>query len=585
MRDVSICFALFLGCQPLLGQLAFLRKDIPVGDRPSTVVVGDFNGDSRPDLAVNSFSGLSIFLNTGGGSFARPITTPGAIHPMFGPEPSQYTVAADFNRDGRLDLAGIVEPRTARLLLGRGDGTFVTREVGPAAFIAGTGDFNGDRIPDLVTLEVDEASREQSWVILLGNGEGYFQRGARIEWATGGLRVADFNRDGLSDLAVSLPQGTLAVWLSRGDGTLRPPVETPDAGLGIVADFNRDGVPDIVTGTEVLLGKGDGTFQSIRYIPSRRGFPIPFAAADFDGDGHVDLAGWLSHEGGEGNYITVFRGKSDGTLSLPVEYAAGWQATGQGVADLDGDGRPDLISANFRSNSLTLLMPKPQGPGLNRAVSAASGTAIVAPESLATLYIATGVTAAQNAAAPYPMQLGGIRLEVRDSAGATHVAPLTFVSPTQINFQVPAGTALGEATLVITGDRGSSTAGGMQVDAVAPGLFMVSHANATPNALAVRVAADGRQTPVPVFNCFGPVVGGVLLRPRADPRRRRPDLPELLRNRLSGSERRQRHCVSQRRAAARRVRRTAGNARGRSDQRAPVARGRSGTAWFRDPGD
>ena len=64
----------------------------------------------------------------------------------------------------------------------------------------------------------------------------------------------------------------------------------------------------------------------------------------------------------------------------------------------------------------------------------------------------------------------------------------------------------------------------MQVDAVAPGLFMVSHANATPNALAVRVAADGRQTPVPVFNCFGPVVGRLLLRPRADPACRRPDL-------------------------------------------------------------
>jgi uncharacterized protein (TIGR03437 family) len=507
MRDLSICFALFLGWQPLLGQVAFLRKDILVADRPSIVVVGDFNGDSRPDLAVNSFSGLSIFLNTGGGSFARPITTPAPMHPMFGPEPSQYTVAADFNRDGRLDLAGIVEPRTAHLLLGRGDGTFEPREVGPAAQVADTGDFNGDRIPDLVTVEVDRASGQQSSVILLGNGEGYFQRGARIERS--GLRVADFNRDGLSDLAVSLPQGGLAVLLSRGDGTLRPPVETPDTGFfGIAADFNRDGVPDIVTGTEVLLGKGDGTFQSIRYIPSRRGFPNPFAAADFDGDGHVDLAGWLSHEGGEGNYITVFRGKSDGTLSLPAEYAAGWQATGQGVADLDGDGRPDLISANFRSNSLTLLLPKPQGPSLNRAVSAASGTAIVAPESLATLYIVTGVMAAQNAAAPYSLQLGGIRLEVRDSAGATHAAPLAFVSPTQINFQVPARTAAGEAVLVITGDRGSSTAGGIQVEAVAPALFMVSHANATPNALAVQVASDGRQTSLPVFNCSGPVVGG-----------------------------------------------------------------------------
>jgi uncharacterized protein (TIGR03437 family) len=79
-----------------------------------------------------------------------------------------------------------------------------------------------------------------------------------------------------------------------------------------------------------------------------------------------------------------------------------------------------------------------------------------------------------------------------------------FVSPTQINFQVPAGAAVGEAALILTNDPGSTPVGGMQVDAVAPALFMVSHANLTPAALAVRVAADGQQTPVPVFNCFGP---------------------------------------------------------------------------------
>src|SRR5687768_10352512 len=90
----------------LLAQPAFFRKDIPVGDRPLAVVVGDFNGDSRPDLAVNSFAGLSILLNTGGGNFARPLTIPAEIHPMFGPTPTNYTLAADFNRDGRLDLVG-----------------------------------------------------------------------------------------------------------------------------------------------------------------------------------------------------------------------------------------------------------------------------------------------------------------------------------------------------------------------------------------------------------------------------------------------------------------------------------------------
>jgi uncharacterized protein (TIGR03437 family) len=101
------------------------------------------------------------------------------------------------------------------------------------------------------------------------------------------------------------------------------------------------------------------------------------------------------------------------------------------------------------------------------------------------------------------MRLNGISLEVRDSAGGARQAPLIFVSPTQINFQVPAGTALGEAALILTTDRGASQVGGMQVDPVAPALFMVSQANSTPAALGVRVGAEGQQTPVSVFNCFG----------------------------------------------------------------------------------
>jgi uncharacterized protein (TIGR03437 family) len=187
-----------------------------------------------------------------------------------------------------------------------------------------------------------------------------------------------------------------------------------------------------------------------------------------------------------------------------MDLVVGWHATVQSVDDMDGDGRPDVITSNFRSNSVTLLMPRAAGaPSLNRAVSAASGTASVAPESLASLFASTGAAATESAAAPYAMRLGAISLEVRDSAGATRPAPLVFVSPIQINFQVPAGTAVGEATLILTNDRGSNPAGGMQVDAVAPALFMVSHANSTPAALAVRVAPDGQQTPIPVFNCFG----------------------------------------------------------------------------------
>jgi uncharacterized protein (TIGR03437 family) len=509
MRNICIGFVLFLPYTQLFGQAAFFRKDTPVGDRPSTVIVGDFNGDSRPDLAVNSFLGLSVLFTTGGGSFARPVTTPAEIHPMFGPTPTTYSLAADFNHDGRLDLVGAVDApnpplrRIVRLLLGRGDGTFTPRDIETGQLaVAGTGDFNGDRIPDLVI------EAEMSLIILLGNGEGAFQRGARISASVDGARVADFNRDGFSDLATTPRTGTLAVWLNRGDGTFRPPVETADAAPGIVADFDRDGVPDMATGTEVLLGKGDGTFQVIRYIPSRRGFPIPFGAGDFDGDGQMDLIGWLSTEG-EQNYFSIFRGRGDGTLSLPTDFVVGWQATGTAAADMDGDGRPDVVTSNNRSNTVTLLMSRAaSAPNLNRAVSAASGTASVAPESLASLFVPTGAAATETAAAPYPMRLGGIGLEVRDSAGATRPAPLVFVSSTQINFQVPPGTAVGEAALILTNDRGSSPVGGMQVNAVAPALFMVSHANSTPAAFGVRVAANGQQTPVPVFNCFGPPGAG-----------------------------------------------------------------------------
>src|SRR6266545_1462503 len=83
MRRFHCCFV--LGCllagDSLEAQPAFFRKDIPVADRPNTVIIGDFNGDSRPDMAVGSSAGTSILLNAGRGDFGRPIHLDSLISP------------------------------------------------------------------------------------------------------------------------------------------------------------------------------------------------------------------------------------------------------------------------------------------------------------------------------------------------------------------------------------------------------------------------------------------------------------------------------------------------------------------------
>jgi uncharacterized protein (TIGR03437 family) len=192
-----------------------------------------------------------------------------------------------------------------------------------------------------------------------------------------------------------------------------------------------------------------------------------------------------------------------------VDYTvAPYAGTGTVVAaDLDGDGLPDLVTLNSFSNSVSLLLNRQaRRPELNHAVSAADGSTNVAPGSLATLFVSTPATTAtttEQGSSPWSTSLGGISLQVRDRTNGIQLAPLYYVSPNQINFQVPSGTALGEVLLAIL-NRGTTPAGGMQVNAVAPGIFMVSQPS-TPAATAVRVAPDGRQTPVPVFSCSRPV--------------------------------------------------------------------------------
>jgi FG-GAP-like repeat len=233
-------------------------------------------------------------------------------------------VTADFNGDGKLDLAVTGTPHAQNtpfvyILLGNGDGTFQSAVAYPISFSPifpapiVTGDFNGDGKLDLVA--------GQS--VLLGNGDGTFQPAISLPSqyvpSSGDQFVAgDFNGDGKLDVvAEEFGEGDLLVMLGNGDGTftaLTPISVTPDCGMPSAdcltngsfraADFNGDGVLDLLidynaepfgNGTfAVYLGNGDGTFQTpvLTNASSSEGDVelLPIAVADFNGDGKQDVA-------------------------------------------------------------------------------------------------------------------------------------------------------------------------------------------------------------------------------------------------------------------------------------------------------
>jgi len=200
------------------------RVDHDVGQDPNWVMVGDFNRDGKLDLAVvdgqgNAYtSAVLILLGNGDGTFQSPVSYPLNTNAASG-------ATADFNGDGKLDIAVVDNIGLVSILLGNGDGTFQARtdySVGslPWGSLA-IGDFNEDGHLDIAVAN----SGSNSVSVLLGNGDGSFQ--PQIPASTGsfpqGVVAGDFNRDGRLDLAVAdLDDNTVSVLLQDGDVSLSP---------------------------------------------------------------------------------------------------------------------------------------------------------------------------------------------------------------------------------------------------------------------------------------------------------------------------------------------------------------------------
>ena len=339
---------------------------------PSQVLVGDFNGDGKSDVAVlgSGDDGVEIFTGLGNGTF----NPPGAVYSVGGQ--TFFFTASDINGNGKLSLLVPDDQVGINILTGNGDGTFrgginynVPYTAGQTAGFGqniAVADFNGDGKLDVAeAVEASSGNGLQSIILYLGNGDGSFQLGTNL---TAPLNVdylaaSDVNGDGKMDL-IAVGTGSngvnFSVLLGNGNGTFAVPVTTTHGLTGVfslaVADMNGDGKADIIlestnNSLAVLLGNGNGTFQAAQVTNLTYGIYGDLAVGDFNKDGKMDLA----VPSGSG-YVSILFGNGNGTFLPPVNINIPTSSP-QGVktADLNGDGNLDLIVANGNKGITVLL--------------------------------------------------------------------------------------------------------------------------------------------------------------------------------------------------------------------------------------
>ena len=343
-----------------------------VADAPTRVRIGDFNGDGHQDwVALSNTKGLtlSVGLNSGNGGFVAAKDFPESQGDQ-SQEPYGI-VAADFNKDGNLDLAVVTGPYYypgVNVSLGDGAGNFAAPITYPAGSGPGaltSGDFNNDGYPDIAVVDLSDGTVS----VLINNGNGTFA--SPVPYAVGNgsgqILTADFNGDGKLDLIVTnAGDGTVSVLLGNGDGTFQTQKASTAQANGYymaIADFDGDGKMDVAvsqynsTTMDVLLGNGNGTFQT----------PIPttgpsqnagMVAGDFNKDGKMDLAvatrssAVNNGTGGNGG-VQIFLGLGNGSFqnaisypTVPVGLSGGYTVQNPRVGDLNNDGNLDIIMPN-----------------------------------------------------------------------------------------------------------------------------------------------------------------------------------------------------------------------------------------------
>jgi hypothetical protein len=353
-----------------------------VGRQPAAVALGDVNGDGKPDILTANAAGnsVSVLLGDGRGGFREAPGSPVDA----GPNP-HWVALGDFNGDTRLDVAVTEHDSTGvRVYLGDGKGGFSAAPGSPFVALSGKAhnhgltatDVNRDGKLDLLTSNQDDLSVS----VLLGNGRGGFSAAPGSPFRVAGTpyphAVGDVNGDSLPDIVApnvsqrmpGLPMrdgSTLSILLGDGKGGFRP---APGKEVAVasrpffvaMADVNGDAHADLLVTHDdvrfftVLLSDGKGGFRPAPGSPVNYGaLGWKIVPADLDGDGRTDVV----IAGGRGGVVALLGdGTGQFTPAPGSPFAAGKEAWAVAVGDLNGDGKPDVVAAHGPANRVTVLL-------------------------------------------------------------------------------------------------------------------------------------------------------------------------------------------------------------------------------------
>ena len=403
--------------------------DQAFAENPIGIALGDLNGDGKLDLVVTLWGGtfgpiidgqipnpphvnpntqqvttqgqIAVLLGNGDGSFAEPHFF------LVGTRPIAPKIA-DLTGDGKKDIAvANLITNTISVLKGNGDGTFQTAIDLPSGAGPNTlaiADVNGDGKPDIISTN----NTDRTVGVYFNNSTpGNLSFAAAVTYPVGlypsGIVTRDFNGDGKIDIVV-LNNGdvfnpgsptTINVLLNNGDGTFagQPPQTVWNFNNGdalAVGDFSGTGRLDLAVANfssnqlRILRGNGDGTFTPAETYGIGEGAE-DVKAIDLNGDGVLDLVTCNLND----NTITVLTGNGDGTFvpavdttsdrPLPYGVSAFGYPTFFDLADLNGDGKPDLVTGNIFNRTVTVLRNTSVAPlrllnVLSRKIHGSAGT-------------------------------------------------------------------------------------------------------------------------------------------------------------------------------------------------------------------